>query len=132
MEPSVLKAAILGRCPRCGRGKLFDGYLAVRSRCACCNLDYSVFDPGDGPAVFVVLIAGGIVTASALWVESSFHPAYWVHAVLWLPLIGLLTIALLRMIKGLLLVLQYKHRSGEGKLEDTAESSKGHGGPTDG
>jgi len=111
-------AALLGRCPRCGEGKLFDGYLNIAARCTRCGLDYASFDAGDGPAVFVVLIVGAIVCAAALYVEFTFSPPYWVHAVLWIPTILVLTFALLRLAKALLLVLQYRHRAGEGKLSE--------------
>ena len=112
-EPSVSKAAFGGRCPRCGQGKLFDGYLTVGPRCTRCNLDYTIFNAGDGPAVFAILIVGAIVTGAALFVEFKYRPPYWVHAVLWIPLIGILTGVLLRLMKAFLLVLQYKHRAGE-------------------
>ena len=117
-EPGAARAALLGLCPRCGKGKLFDGYLNVAKSCASCGLDYAMFDAGDGPAVFVILIAGGLVCAGALYVEFTFHPPYWVHAVLWIPAVTILTFGLLRLAKSLLLVLQYKHKAGEGKLTD--------------
>jgi len=113
---SVARAALLGRCPRCGQGPLFDGYLHVAKACSACGLDYAGFDAGDGPAVFVILIVGAIVTVSALIVEVTYQPPYWVHAVLWVPLIVILSIGLLRLAKALLLVLQYKHKAGEGRL----------------
>jgi uncharacterized protein (DUF983 family) len=115
-EPRVIQAALLGRCPRCGRGSLFDGYLTVARRCANCGLDYANFDPGDGPAVFVILIVGFLVAGSALLVEVAYQPPYWVHAVIWLPAILILAFVFLRLTKSLLLVLQYKHRAGEGTL----------------
>ena len=115
-EPSVAKAALLGRCPRCGRASLFDGYLKVAPRCTSCGLDYAMFDAGDGPAVFVILIVGAIVAGSALVVEVKYEPPYWVHAVLWIPLILILSFAMLRLMKSTLLVLQYKHKAGEGRL----------------
>lgn len=116
-EPSVARAALLGRCPRCGGDALFSGYLSVAPRCRACGLDYSAFDAGDGPAVFVILIVGAIIAGSALFVEVRYQPPYWVHAVIWLPLILILSFAMLRLVKSLLLVLQYKHRAGEGRLE---------------
>ncbi len=76
-----------------------------------------MFDAGDGPAVFVILIVGAIVAGSALVVEVKYQPPYWVHAVLWLPLILILSFVMLRLVKSTLLVLQYKHRAGEGRLE---------------
>lgn len=115
-EPSTLSAALLGKCPRCGKGSLFDGYLAVGKRCASCGLDYSKFDVGDGATVFVILIAGFIVCGAALIVEVKYSPPYWVHAILWLPLIAIVVLGGLRLVKSTLLVLQYKHRAGEGRL----------------
>ncbi|HWA92013.1 MAG TPA: DUF983 domain-containing protein [Rhizomicrobium sp.] len=113
---STLKAALLGLCPRCGQGALFDGYLKVAPACRSCGLDYAMFDSGDGPMVFVILIVGAIVCGSALYVEVAYQPPYWVHAALWIPAIFILSFALLRLVKALLLVLQYKHSAGEGRL----------------
>jgi uncharacterized protein (DUF983 family) len=112
----TVRAALMGRCPRCGQGSLFAGYLAVAPRCPVCALDYSSFDPGDGPAVFVILIVGFLVAGGALIVEVAFQPPYWVHAVIWLPAIFILAFGFLRLVKSTLLVLQYKHRAGEARL----------------
>jgi len=106
-----------GRCPRCGEGPLFQGFLSLRSACERCGLDYSFADAGDGPAVFVILIGGFIVVFAALITEIVYQPPYWVHAALWLPLILLVTLAPLRLIKGLLIALQYHHKAAEGRLE---------------
>jgi len=113
---SALKQALFARCPGCGRGKLFDGYLKIAARCTECGLDYATFDPGDGPAVFVMLIVGAIVCGAALYVEFTYAPPYWVHAVLWAPLIITLGVVLLRYVKALLLLLQYRNKAGEGRL----------------
>ncbi len=95
---------------------MFDGYIAVLPHCPSCHLDYAIFDPGDGPAVFGILIVGAIVCALALFVEFRFHPALWVHLLLWVPLILGLTFGFLRLAKSTLLVLQFKHKAGEGRL----------------
>ncbi len=97
---------------------MFDGYIALKKQCPACALDYAMFDAGDGPMVFGILIVGAIVCGLALWVEFRFQPPLWVHAVLWLPLICLLTAIFLRLSKSALLVLQYKHKAGEGRLGD--------------
>ena len=76
-----------------------------------------MFDAGDGPAVFVILIAGALAAGSALIVEFTYRPPYWVYAVIWPPMITIVTLILLRLAKSLLLVLQYKHRAGEGRLQ---------------
>jgi uncharacterized protein (DUF983 family) len=107
---------LAGRCPRCGEGKLFAGYLALAPRCAKCGLDYSFADAGDGPAIFVILIAGFVVIGAALVVEIQYHPPVWVHALLWIPVILVTTLVPLRALKGLLIALQYHHKAAEGRL----------------
>jgi uncharacterized protein (DUF983 family) len=115
--PSPYLTGLSGRCPRCGKGHLFAGFLGVRPRCEACGLDYSFADAGDGPAVFVILIAGFIVVALALVVEFAYRPPFWLHAALWGPLILLVTLAPLRLVKGLLIALQYHHKAAEGRLD---------------
>ena len=115
--PSPFVTGLSGRCPRCGKGKLFDGFLALRPQCAACGLDYAFADAGDGPAVFVMFIAGFIVVGMALLVEVKYAPPLWVHAILWTPLILLVTLAPLRLIKGLLIALQHHHDAAEGRLD---------------
>lgn len=116
--PSTLASALLGRCPRCGEGPLFAGYLHVASRCDRCGLEYAMFDVGDGASVFVILIVGFIVVGAALGVEVTWSPPYWVHAVLWIPAIAILTLGGLRLAKSTLMVLQYKHQAHEGRLAE--------------
>jgi len=82
-----IRAGLWCRCPRCGEGKLFTGFLTLRPRCEVCGLDYGFADSGDGPAVFIMFLAGAIVVGAALVTEILFQPPYWVHAALWLPLI---------------------------------------------
>jgi uncharacterized protein (DUF983 family) len=109
--PSVVYASLLARCPRCGEGRLFRGYLTVAPSCAACGLDYSRFEAGDGPAVFVILIVGAVVAGGALLTEVAFQPPYWVHALIWGPSVVILSLLLLRPLKAGLIVLQYKHRA---------------------
>jgi len=115
VEP--IRAGLMGRCPRCGEGRLFSGYLTVAKRCEACGLDYAFADSGDGPAVFVILIIGFIVVGLALWAEVSFSPPLWVHFLLWIPLTLVLSLAALRLFKGVLITLQYRNRAQEGRLE---------------
>ena len=106
-------AGLTCRCPACGEGALFDGYLKVSPRCEACRLDLAAADSGDGPAVFIVLIVGVIVCFSALFTEIAFHPPIWVHLILWLPLAALLTAVLLRPFKGVMLAMQFHHQASE-------------------
>jgi uncharacterized protein (DUF983 family) len=113
---STLWAGIAGRCPSCHCGKLFSGYLALALKCNVCGLDYSFADSGDGPAVFVILVTGFLVTGAALITEILYAPPYWLHALLWGPLAILLPLVLLRSFKGVLIALQFRHKAEEGKL----------------
>jgi uncharacterized protein (DUF983 family) len=112
-----IAGGLAGRCPRCGKGKLFAGFLKLAPRCDACGLDYGFVDSGDGPAVFVILFAGAIVVTAALVVEVLYQPPFWLHAALWLPLVLLTTLAPLRPVKGLLVALQYHHKAEEGRLD---------------
>ena len=108
---SPVDVALRGACPRCGRGRLFAGLLAVAERCAECGLDLRGHDAGDGPAVFVILGLGGIVMALVFWVEFRFEPAWWVHVMLWPPLTIAAAVLMLRVLKAWLVAQQFAHRS---------------------
>jgi uncharacterized protein (DUF983 family) len=115
VEP--ISAGLRGRCPRCGEGRLFAGFLSVGKSCEACGLDYSFADGGDGPAVFVILIVGFIVVGLALWLEVTAGPPLWVHFLLWIPLVLILCLPALRLLKGVLINLQYANRAAEGRLD---------------
>ena len=118
-SPTLLQSALRGlacKCPRCGNGKLFAGFLTLRQKCEACGLDYAFIDAGDGPAVFIILFAGAIVVGAALIVEVKYQPPFWVHAALWLPLILAVTLWPLRAMKSLLIALQFHHKAAEGQL----------------
>jgi len=105
------------RCPRCGEGRLFKGFLSLEDHCQNCGLDYNFSDSGDGPAVFIIMIVGFIVVGLALVVEFTFHPPYWLQMVIWIPVVLGLSIGLLRPLKGLMIAQQYRHRAQEGRIE---------------
>src|SRR5438270_2650049 len=103
----AIGAGLSCACPRCGEGRLFAGFLTLRPRCERCGLDYGFADSGDGPAVFIMFLAGAIVVGAALITEILFQPPYWVHAALWLPLVVLVTLGLLRPKECLVFASQY-------------------------
>jgi uncharacterized protein (DUF983 family) len=118
--PSLSQSVLRGlacKCPRCGRGTLFAGFLTLRPRCEVCELDYTFIDTGDGPAIFIIMLAGAIVVACALVVEVKYQPPFWLHAVLWLPLIAVTTLLPLRSMKALLIALQFHHKAAPGRVE---------------
>jgi uncharacterized protein (DUF983 family) len=113
----ILKVATRSRCPRCGEGKLFDGFLKLAPRCDVCGLDYSFADPADGPAFFVMMGMAIPVTALAVWIELAYEPPFWVHLLTSLPFLLLTCIPPLRFLKGALVASQYVNRAEEGRLQ---------------
>ena len=113
-----LLAGLAGRCPNCGRGRLFAGFLKVAPRCDACGFDLAKADSGDGPAVFVILVAGFIVAFAALITEIRFRPPIWVHLAVFMPLTVVVCLALLRPFKGVLLAAQFMNRASEARRDD--------------
>ena len=111
-------SGIKGRCPRCGQGALFHGFLKPREQCPNCSLDYSFADAGDGPAVFVILIMGFVIVGLALWVETRFGPPIWLHMLMWIPLAAILCLASLRALKGVLINMQFANDAHEGEINN--------------
>lgn len=86
--------------------------------CAACDFDFRRLNTGDGPAVFVMQIAGGIVVFSALGVELAYSPPMWVHLVLCLPLVAVLALGLMRPAKGVMIALQMRNKASEVRNAD--------------
>jgi len=114
---SPYSTGMAGRCPRCGEGKMFKGFITIADKCDHCGLDYRFADAGDGPAIFVMLIAGFIIVGAALWLEVSYEPPMWVYFVIFLPLTLIVCLGMLRPLKGVLVALQYANRAEQGRLE---------------
>ena len=114
---SPLSTGVRGRCPRCGQGHLFSGFLTLAPRCEVCGLDYSFADSGDGPVVFVLLIVGFLVVGVALWAEVNYALPLWLHFILWIPLAIGLGLWLTRILKGLLITLQYRNSARPGEID---------------
>jgi len=102
--------ALAGRCPRCGKGRLFGGMLALRERCESCGLDLQSMDTGDGPATAGIFILSAVTVIAAIIVEVKYEPALWVHAIIWPIFLLPASIALMRVAKGLLVALHWRHR----------------------
>ena len=115
---SPFVTGLAGRCPRCGRGKLFAGFVTIAPSCSVCGLDLSFADAGDGPAVFVSLIGGFLVLGAALAVEIALEPPLWIYPIVFAPLAVIVCVGLLRPFKGLLIVAQYVNRAAPGRLEE--------------
>lgn len=114
VDPSI--AGLKGKCPRCGKGPLFRNGLVLREECPECKLGYAFIDTGDGPAVFAIFIVGFLVLGAALIAEFKFGAPLWFHIVAWGIATPLLSLMILRWIKGLLIGQQYKHKAELGQV----------------
>jgi uncharacterized protein (DUF983 family) len=121
---SPYAAGLSCRCPRCGKGALFTGAfsLDVNARCGACDLDLKFVDPGDGPAVFAIMLLGFLMLGSALFVEFRFSPPLWVHIAIWTPVTLVVALGLLRPMKGVLIALQYHNKAQQGRLDKAPDA----------
>lgn len=113
---SVVPDALAARCPRCASGPLFDGWIRFAPSCRACGLSYDQFNVGDGPAAFLILILGALVTLLAVVLQVAVSPPFWVHVLLWVPLTTAAVVLSLRMSKAALLILEYRNQAREGRI----------------
>jgi uncharacterized protein (DUF983 family) len=113
--PSLAQAALAGRCPRCGQRTLYAGLIRFAPTCRACGLDFAAFNVGDGPAAFLILLVGALVTALAIMLKLTLSPPIWVHILLWPPVVVAAVLGSLRVSKAALLTLEYRHNAREGE-----------------
>lgn len=116
-QTSALAAGLRLRCPQCGQGELFQGYLKFREHCRACGVDFRAADAGDGPAVFVILIVGAIV-APLLFILQALALPQWIAIAVTIIAAVALCLALLPPFKAVLFALQWKHKAREATHED--------------
>jgi uncharacterized protein (DUF983 family) len=114
-SPTTLQAGLTCRCPRCGEGHLFSGFLTVAPRCDACGLDFSFADPADGPAFFVMSGVGILVVAVWAAAVVMFHPPLWVQFATVFPALIGGCLACLRPTKAWLVAEQYVHKAEEAR-----------------
>jgi uncharacterized protein (DUF983 family) len=120
LAPSAMPPAVtglLGRCPRCAKGSMFKGLIALADTCAVCNLDLTFADTGDGPAFFASFIGGFIILGIGVWMQVAYEPALWVYPLVFIPFGFIVCVGLLRLVKGVLVSLQYANNAGQGRLD---------------
>jgi uncharacterized protein (DUF983 family) len=105
-----IRAGLLCRCPRCARGPLFSGFLKVVDRCEACGFDFTRLNTGDGAAIFIMQIAGGMVVFGALFAMIAWDPPIWLLLTVTLPLVAGLSLGLMRPGKGVMIALQMRNR----------------------
>jgi uncharacterized protein (DUF983 family) len=110
MDKTTLLRALSCRCPRCGKGALFAGFITLVPQCSLCGLTLAKNDNGDGPAVFLIFILGFLLVPPALIVSMHVDWPLWVHAIVWGVLILGATLGMLRPAKALTIAIQYSNR----------------------
>jgi uncharacterized protein (DUF983 family) len=110
--------ALRGKCPRCGRGRLYEGHLKIADSCGACGLGFAGHDSADGPAVMIMLLLGFIVAGLVFAVELRYQPPFWVHALIWPPVVIAGSLGMLRPFKSIFIGLQYKFRAVDREFPD--------------
>jgi len=116
------KAAIQARCPRCGQGALFAGYLRVVPVCVSCGLSFANFATEDGPASLIILPLCMLTAGGSLILEVAKQPPIWVHVLVWPTFIVLSVGLLLRPVKAGVVALQYRYRERNRTVPETLVS----------
>ncbi len=117
VAPTLAQATLKGLCPRCAAPTLFAGLIKFADRCTNCGVDFTRFNVGDGPAAFLTLILGTLITALAIALELAAHPPFWVHLIVWVPVTIGAVLASLRVTKAWLLAAEYRNNAREGRLQ---------------
>jgi len=94
-----IKRGLRLRCPNCGQGRLFAGYLKIRSACEICGVDNRIYPSDDFPPYLTILVAGHVVVPLFAW-SDRYEPPLWLQAVIWLPITLIMCLALLPVMKG--------------------------------
>ncbi|HEY8616689.1 DUF983 domain-containing protein [Phenylobacterium sp.] len=124
-SPSSLSAGLRCRCPRCGEGKLFQGFLTIAPACAKCGQSFAFADPADGPAFFVMSGVGIVVTALWAWWAVVAQPPIWAQMAVVFPAMIGGCLASLRPVKAWLVAEQYLHKAGEGQWASLGKHGEG-------
>lgn len=95
-----LRRGLALRCPNCGEGRLFAGFLTVSARCESCGADNTVHPADDAPPYLTLMVVGHVVLPVMFWADRTFAPVLWLHFAVWLPLVAAVSVALLPFMKG--------------------------------
>ncbi|MEJ0062489.1 MAG: DUF983 domain-containing protein [Alphaproteobacteria bacterium] len=109
-EAVSIKNVLFSRCPRCGNGSLFEGFLKVKPSCDECGLDFTKADSGDGAAVLLIFLVGFLTVPPMVILALHVDWPLWVHAILASVVILGLALGAMRPAKALMIALQYRHR----------------------
>lgn len=130
----AMARGLMCRCPACGKGRIFAGYLKVMHACGACGTELHHQRADDAPPYFTMFIVGHIIIAGVMSVEKAFAPDLMVHLLLWMPATVIMSLALLPVIKGALVGLQWSLRmhgfgaAGDPAMPEPVPAIRGHEG----
>ena len=106
----MMRRGMRRRCPCCGQGKLFSGYLTPVAACAVCDENFAGVRADDGPAWLTILVVGHIL--APLFVEMVRHPVMpeWMISATLCGLAVVLMAILLPVCKGLFMAAIWWHQ----------------------
>lgn len=119
-QSGLFQAALFGECPVCAARTLFAGWVRFAPRCRACGHDFSSYNVGDGPAAFLILVIGALISAFAVVFQVKASPPFWVHILLWVPLTFALVIVSLRVSKAAMLIHEARAEVREGRIDDSS------------
>src|SRR5579885_2565201 len=96
-----------GRCPSCGKGRLFGRFLKVADRCCECDEEFFHHRADDFPPYLVIVAIGHVVVPLLVAVEIAFAPPLWLQYAIWLPVIVIGALLLIQPAKGAVVALQW-------------------------
>ena len=97
---TVVGRGLRNRCPNCGEGRVFAGFLRVVPECEVCHAPLGMLRADDAPPYIVIFLVGHLLVPPVFWVERTYEPPMWLHMVVWLPLFAVACTLLLRPVKG--------------------------------
>lgn len=103
----AMKRGFLGRCPHCGKGKLFRAFVKPVEKCEVCGEDLHHHRSDDLPAYLVIVVVGHVVLGGFMAVEMTTAWSMWQHIAVWAPLTLIMALGLLQPIKGAVIGLQW-------------------------
>ena len=104
----VLFRGFRRRCPRCGEGRLFQGYLTPQSVCAVCKLDFQDLSADDGPAYITMGLVCLCVTPLFFVAQALYEPPLLMALLISLPMTLLIILGLLLLVKGAFMAALWK------------------------
>ena len=106
----AMRRGARGRCPACGRGRLFTGYLKVRDQCSECGEDLHHQRADDGPAYLTILIVSHLGAPLLLAIYMAYRPSAMAMLIGFSAAAIVLSLALLPRFKGAFVGFQWARR----------------------